>query len=51
MSICTDLDRRILSMEEEIIVNPQYVKKACGNQEDDLAAPAQPATRSVTFSM
>ncbi|XP_014243020.1 COP9 signalosome complex subunit 3 isoform X2 [Cimex lectularius] len=36
MTLCTDLDKRIQKMEEEILVNPQYVKKACGTTEDDL---------------
>lgn len=38
MTMCTDLDRRIQTMEEEIVVNPQYVKKSCGATEEDLTA-------------
>ena len=32
-----DLNRKINQMEEEIDVNPQYVKKANSNQEEDLS--------------
>ncbi|KAK4877067.1 hypothetical protein RN001_009573 [Aquatica leii] len=32
---CMDLDKQILAMDEEIQVNPQYVKKATGLQEDE----------------
>ncbi|XP_022904101.1 COP9 signalosome complex subunit 3 isoform X2 [Onthophagus taurus] len=35
LSLCMELDRQILSMDEEIQVNPQYVKKASGMQEDE----------------
>lgn len=31
-----ELDKKIQRMEEEIIVNPQFVKKSFGPQEDDL---------------
>ncbi|KAH8366124.1 hypothetical protein KR093_009332 [Drosophila rubida] len=33
-----DLVKQINKMEEEIILNPMYVKKALGSQEDDLAS-------------
>ncbi|KAF5279749.1 hypothetical protein FQA39_LY05439 [Lamprigera yunnana] len=32
---CMELDKQILAMDEEIQVNPQYVKKATGLQEDE----------------
>ncbi|XP_075224412.1 COP9 signalosome subunit 3 isoform X2 [Lycorma delicatula] len=48
MSMCTELDRRIQAMEEEILVNPQFVKKSSGPQEDDL--PAQ-GSKITTYSM
>lgn len=48
MSMCTELDRRIQAMEEEILVNPQFVKKSCGTQEDD--SPAQ-GSKITTYSM
>lgn len=47
--MCTELDRRIQAMEEEILVNPQFVKKSCGTQEDDLA-PGQ-GSKITTYSM
>ncbi|CAH0381158.1 unnamed protein product [Bemisia tabaci] len=37
ISLCMDLNRKINQMEEEIDVNPQYVKKANSNQEEDLS--------------
>lgn len=40
MALTIDLDQQLQKMEEEILVNPQYVKKACGAPEEDLA-PAQ----------
>ncbi|ALC43544.1 CSN3 [Drosophila busckii] len=33
-----DLVKQINKMEEEIILNPMYVKKALGNQDEDLAS-------------
>lgn len=35
LAACMELDRQILAMDEEIQVNPQYVKKASGMQEED----------------
>lgn len=35
---CMDLDRQILAMDEDIQVNPQYVKKTSGVQDDETAA-------------
>ncbi|KAF2884217.1 hypothetical protein ILUMI_21952 [Ignelater luminosus] len=35
LQICMDLDKQILAMDEDIQVNPQYVKKATGIQEDE----------------
>lgn len=40
MALTIDLDQRLQKMEEEILVNPQYVKKACGAPEEELT-PAQ----------
>ncbi|KAF6202310.1 hypothetical protein GE061_004708 [Apolygus lucorum] len=37
MALTIDLDQRLQKMEEEILVNPQYVKKACGAPEEELA--------------
>lgn len=49
MAICKELDRKILQMEEDIMVNPQYVKKCCSTQDDDLG-PGQ-GSKISTYSM
>ncbi|XP_039285710.1 LOW QUALITY PROTEIN: COP9 signalosome complex subunit 3 [Nilaparvata lugens] len=36
MSICADLDRRIQEMEEEILIDSQYIKKSSGAADDDI---------------
>lgn len=41
-----DLDRKIQQMEEEIMVNPRFVKKSCGSQDEDLQG-----TKMSTYSM
>ncbi|XP_024874421.1 COP9 signalosome complex subunit 3 [Temnothorax curvispinosus] len=47
MAACTELDKRVLEMEEEVVLTPQYVRKACGqNDQDDQAA--GPAPTNVT---
>nr|CAG4651763.1 EOG090X04TU [Triops cancriformis] len=40
VNTCVELDKQIQKMEEEILVNPQYVKKASGAQDEDLPASA-----------
>ncbi|CAH1155598.1 unnamed protein product [Phaedon cochleariae] len=35
LAMCMELDKQILMMDEEIQVNPQYVKKSSGLQEED----------------
>lgn len=42
MAACAELDKRVQEMEEEVIVTPQYVRKACGqnDQDDSVAGPA-----------
>nr|CAI5839924.1 unnamed protein product [Callosobruchus analis] len=35
LQLCMDLDKQILSMDEDIQVNPQYVKKSAGFQEEE----------------
>lgn len=32
---CMELDKQILAMDEEIQVNPQFVKKVAGMQDED----------------
>ncbi|XP_043251333.1 COP9 signalosome subunit 3 [Colletes latitarsis] len=47
MAICMELDKRVLEMEEEVVLTPQYIRKACGqNDQDDLTA--GPAPINVT---
>lgn len=35
LAICMELDKQILEMDEEIQVNPQYVKRVSGVQDED----------------
>ncbi|XP_056633990.1 COP9 signalosome complex subunit 3 [Diorhabda carinulata] len=35
LTLCMELDRQILAMDEEIQVNPQYVKKSTGLQDEE----------------
>lgn len=51
MAVCTDLDRKMQSMEEEIMVNPQYVKKSCGAPDDDLPPAPSQGSKIATYSM
>ncbi|KAJ8877951.1 hypothetical protein PR048_022414 [Dryococelus australis] len=51
MAVCTGLDSRIQSMEEEIMLNPQFVKKSCSSQDDDLPAATTPGIKGSTFTM
>uniref|UniRef100_A0A6M2DPH0 COP9 signalosome complex subunit 3 n=1 Tax=Xenopsylla cheopis TaxID=163159 RepID=A0A6M2DPH0_XENCH len=46
MMACIELDKQILSMDEEISINPHYLKKFAGNQDDDMP-PAAPSTKSA----
>ncbi|KAJ8793688.1 hypothetical protein J1605_003499 [Eschrichtius robustus] len=32
---CIELDERLRAMDQEITVNPQFVQKSMGSQEDD----------------
>lgn len=51
MSQCMEFNRRILTMEEELMVNPQYVKKCVGSQDEDIAS-TQGSTKIITtYSM
>uniref|UniRef100_A0A1B6L0M0 COP9 signalosome complex subunit 3 n=1 Tax=Graphocephala atropunctata TaxID=36148 RepID=A0A1B6L0M0_9HEMI len=49
MSVCMEFNRRIQTMEEELMVNPQYVKKCVGSQDDDMT-PTQ-GSKISTYSM
>ncbi|XP_014679521.1 PREDICTED: COP9 signalosome complex subunit 3-like [Priapulus caudatus] len=35
---CVQLDEKLRAMDQEIAVNPQYVRKSSGMQEDELAS-------------
>jgi COP9 signalosome complex subunit 3 len=51
MAVCTELDRKMQSMEEDIMVNPQYVKKSCGAPDDDLPPAPSQGSKMTTYSM
>ncbi|XP_052871978.1 COP9 signalosome complex subunit 3 isoform X2 [Anopheles cruzii] len=36
ISLVMDLNKQILQMDEEILLNPLFIKKSLGNQEDDI---------------
>lgn len=38
LAICMELDRQVMVMDEEIQVNPQYVKKATGMQDEEQSS-------------
>ena len=40
------IERQLTTMEEEIMVNPQYVQKQSGHQDDDSAPSATPQASS-----
>ncbi|XP_077297976.1 COP9 signalosome subunit 3 isoform X2 [Arctopsyche grandis] len=49
MANCTRLHQHILDMDQQIQVNPQYIKKCVGSQDDELLATTQ--TSKTTYSM
>lgn len=49
MKLVMEVERRLQCMEEEILVNPQYVQKVLGPQEDEGPTPG--ASQSSSFSM
>lgn len=53
MERCTELDRKILEMDEKFLVNPAFIKKQqCGATEEDIAlAPSISGQGSSTFTM
>jgi COP9 signalosome complex subunit 3 len=50
MTTCMELDRKIQGMEEEILVNPQFVKKAGIGAEDEIPPPAVAQTSKASTS-
>ncbi|CAG2057872.1 unnamed protein product, partial [Timema podura] len=51
MAVCTDLDRKIQSMEEDIMVNPQFVKKSCGAQDDELPLASTQSSKVTAYAI
>nr|CAG4638397.1 EOG090X04TU [Cyclestheria hislopi] len=53
VSYCMDLDAQVQKMEEEICVNPQYVKKASGltDDEENRSSASLQSTSKAPFSM
>ena len=59
MAECAELGKKVLEIEEEVIVTPQYIRKTCGqNDQDDQAGPpptnvsnAQNQPKHSTYSM
>ncbi|GBP87327.1 COP9 signalosome complex subunit 3 [Eumeta japonica] len=49
MAECTRLHQCIQEMDEQIQVNPQYMKKSAGNNEEDMPATSQ--NTKLTYSM
>lgn len=49
MTACIELDKQILAMDEEININPHYLKKSIGSQDEDMP-PTAPTTKS-TFTI
>lgn len=49
MAECAELDKKVLEQEEEVMVMPQFVRKTCGqNDQDDTSS--GPPTNNVTNS-
>ncbi|KAK8397466.1 hypothetical protein O3P69_004904 [Scylla paramamosain] len=48
MQLCMEVERRLQAMEEEIVVNPQYVQKVVGPQDDE--GPSQSSAQAGSFS-
>lgn len=50
MQLCMEVERRLQTMEEEIVVNPQYVQKVLGPQDDEGPAPSSAQSSSSSSS-
>ena len=48
MRICMEVERRLVAMEEEIVINPQYVQKVFEPQDDESPAPSSGQTSSFS---
>ncbi|XP_041973548.1 COP9 signalosome complex subunit 3 [Aricia agestis] len=49
MTSCIKLHQYIQEMDEQIQVNPQYVKKSCGTHDEDIAAASQNSKTTYTM--
>ncbi|XP_072941458.1 COP9 signalosome complex subunit 3 [Epargyreus clarus] len=49
MAACTKLHQYIQEMDEQIQINPQYVKKSVGSHDEDMPATSQNAKSSFTI--
>lgn len=50
MTICMELDKKVQAMEEEILVNPQFVKKAGIGAEEEIPPPTTAQTSKASAS-
>jgi len=44
MAECAELGKKVLEMEEEVVVSPQYIRKACGQADQEDQAVGTPPT-------
>ena len=49
MAECAELGKKVLEMEEEVVVTPLYIHKACGQNDQEDQATGPPVT-NVTNS-
>jgi hypothetical protein len=50
MTICMELDRKVQAMEEEILVNRHFVKKAGIGAEEEIPPPTTAQTSKASAS-
>ncbi|XP_043288045.1 COP9 signalosome complex subunit 3 [Venturia canescens] len=48
MAACAELDKRVVEMEEEVMVTPRYVHKACGQNDQEDQQTSGPPPTNVT---
>ncbi|XP_014215702.1 COP9 signalosome complex subunit 3 [Copidosoma floridanum] len=44
MAECAELGKKVLEMEEEVVITPQYIRKACGQADQDDQVAGTPPT-------
>ena len=47
MAACAALDKRVIEMEEEVMVTPRYVQKALGQNDQEDQTTGAPATNAT----